>query len=374
MKEIRQICVALLVVGMTQAEPALAAEPSAPPARERQLRQAAPPSSHPPLEIAIRRQQFRQEQNNLDVFLDTLGLTKGMTILDIGAGPGYASFRFAERLQGSGMVYATDIRSDFVDHIAQEAKARGLANLTAVVVSEKGLDDFYARQRYDLVFLSNVYHCLDARVDYFTRLRSVLNPGARLVVVLYNQTPLFSEDDFTHFDGLVKSLSQEPPDSPFVTNLSGTTRTLLRDPGSAAALKGALVEDFNRMLEDPQLYRFFYRDSYFVKDMFSPAERDLANWLLMTLHEDSAPDGSFDHQDDLKMRAVLKLNRLFFIKRFGDFLAEGGMGAYYPAGDANRHTSKYVMLKELDTAGYRFAGETHLSAYYDAVIMVPKAP
>ena len=375
MQGIRQTCLALALIGPLLAGPsAAAAETPILPPRQLQRDPADPPPSHPSLDLAIRRQEFRQEKANLSVFLNSLNIAQGMSILDIGAGPGYASFLFAERLQGSGEVYATDIRADFVDHIVREAKRRGLDNLSAAVVSAQGLDDFYTRHRYDLVFLSNVYHCFDARVDYFTKLRGSLKPGARLVVILYNQTPLFSEDDFTRFDGLVKRLAQEAPESPFVMNLSVGTRKLLRDPGEAAALKSALVEDFNRMLRDPRFYQHFYRDSFFLKDLFSPAERDFANWLLMTLAEDGLLDGSLDLDDDRKLRTLIKLNRLFFIKRFGEHLAEGGRGAYFPVGDANRHTSKYLMLEELDAAGYQFAGERRLSPYYDAVIMVPKAP
>ncbi len=74
------------------------------------------------------------------------------------------------------------------------------------------------------------------------------------------------------------------------------------------------------------------------------------------------------------MRTVMKLNRLFFMKTLGGYLAEGGMGAYIPAGDANRHTSKYAMLRELDAAGYEYSKEISLSPFFDAVIMVPKAP
>jgi hypothetical protein len=73
------------------------------------------------------------------------------------------------------------------------------------------------------------------------------------------------------------------------------------------------------------------------------------------------------------MRAPSR-NRLFFIARFGDFLAQGGMGAFDPLADANRHTSKYVMLRELDAAGYRFVEQRRLSPYFDAVIMAPKTP
>jgi SAM-dependent methyltransferase len=373
-KHARLICLALSIMATVSPGSAPAAEAPAPAIQTRQPQRATPPASHPSLDLAVRRQQFRQEKIHLDVLFDSLGIAKGMSILDIGAGPGYASFLFAERLQGTGEVYATDIRPDFVDYIVQEAKKRGYGNLSATVVSERGFDEFYAGHRYDLVLLSNVYHCLDERVAYFTKLRGSLKPGARLVVILYNQTPLFSEDDFIRYDGLVKSLVQEAPDSPFVMNLSASTRTLLRDQGSVAALKGGLVDDFNRMLKNPRFYLNFYRDSYFLKGLFSPAERDLANWLLMALTEDGVLDGTVDQTDERKMRAVIKLNRLFFIKRFGDSLAEGGMGAYFPVGDANRHTSKYVMLRELNAAGYQLAGETRLSPYYDAVIMVPKAP
>lgn len=369
--DIPRVC--LLVAGIVTASTAPAPAAAAPPAHER-LRQADPPPSHPDLDLAIQRQESRHKHTNLSALLDTLEIAQGLTILDIGAGPGYASFLFAERLRGSGAVYATDIRSDFVEHIAAQAKRRGLDNLSAAVVSENGLDEFYARQRYDLVFLSNVYHALDARVDYFSRLRAFLKPGARLVVILYNQTPLFTADDFARPDALAKSLAREPPESPFVVNLSETTRKLLGGAGDAAAIESALVEDFNRMLTDPQFYRNFYRDSYFTKGFFTPAERDLANWLLMTLAEDGVIDGTPELGGERKLRTAIKLNRLFFIKRFGEFLAEDGRGAYYPAGDANRHTSKYVLFKELDAAGYRLVKEMRLSAYYDAVIMVPQAP
>ncbi len=376
MKNIRLVFLYLAVIGTALARPAPAQETPAPPAQARPHRQADPPPGHPSLQLAIQTTaaSVRSAPSTWNGFLDTLGIAKGMTILDVGAGPGYASFLFAEKLQGSGAVYATDIRSDFVEHIGQEAKKRGLDNLSAAVVSEKGLDEFYAGQRYDLVFLSNVYHCLDARVDYFARLRDYLKPGARLVLVLYNQTPLFSEDDFARYDELVNSLAQDAPDSPFVINLSEATRRLLRDRGDAAALKSALAEDFNRLLREPRFYQNFYRDSYFTKGMFTPPERDLANWLLMAMTEDGVLDETFDRGDARKMRTVIKLNRLFFIKRFGEFLAKDGMGAYFPVGDANRHTSKYVMLKELDAAGYQFVEELSLSAYYDAVIMAPKAP
>jgi SAM-dependent methyltransferase len=333
-----------------------------------------PAQAKPPLDLAIKRQQFRNEYVRFETVIDALDITAGMTILDIGAGPGYASFLFAGKLHGSGEVFATDIRKDFVGRIADEAKKRGLTNLYSVVVNEKGLDEFYGRHRYDLVFLSNVYHCLEDRIGYFGKLRGFLKPGARLVVVLYNQVPLFSVEDLSDLDSIADSLSDEADDDPFYEHLSAGTRRLLEDRTDREGLAGALVADFNRMLTDPRFYRGFYDNSYFRKDLFDPPERDFANWLLMTLHEDGVPEKAADQIDARAMRGVIKLNRLFFAKRFGDSLARDGMGAYLPAGDANRHTSKYVMLRELDAAGYEFNKEIKLSPFFDAVVLVPKAP
>ncbi len=328
----------------------------------------------PPLNLAVTRQQFRNEYIKFETIINTLEIKPGMTILDIGAGPGYASFVFAEKLQGTGEVFATDIREDFVKYISEEAKRRGLSNLFSALVKEKALDEFYGKHRYDLVFLSNVYHCLDNRIGYFSRLRGFLKPGARLVLILYDEVPLFTVDDFSDVDGLINSLAGEGDDGPFVRHLSNATKRLLKDKTEKEAFEKSLVEDFNLMLMDPQFYKNFYSDFYFKKDFFAPSERDFANWLLMALNEEGVLERPVDQINPRAMRMVIKLNRLFFIKRFGNYLHNEGRGAYIPAGDANRHTSKYVMLRELDAAGYKFSEEIRLSPYFNAVIMVPNTP
>jgi SAM-dependent methyltransferase len=333
-----------------------------------------PAEAKPPLKFAIMRQEHRNEYVQFETVIEALDITSGMTILDIGSGPGYASFLFAEELRGSGKVFATDIREDFVNYISDEAKRRGLTNLFSVAVKAEGLDNFYGKHQYDLVFLSNVYHCFDNRIEYFSKLRGFLKQKARLVIVLYNQVPVFSVDDFSNADGLVDNLSRETDDNPFYKNLSAGTKKLLGDHAKGDEIERALVDDFNRMLVDPRFYKGFYSDSYFRKNLFTVPEREFANWLLMTLEEDGVLEKPADQLSAKALRTVMKLNRLFFMKKLGGYLAGGGMGAYIPAGDANRHTSKYVMLRELDAAGYEYSSEINLSPYFDAVIMVPKTP
>ncbi len=44
--------------------------------------------------------------------MDALGLRAGSPVAHIGAGPGYITFHFAERVGAQGTVYAADIRKD----------------------------------------------------------------------------------------------------------------------------------------------------------------------------------------------------------------------------------------------------------------------
>ena len=201
-----------------------------------------------------------------------------------------------------------------------------------------------------------------------------------MVVIIFNQTPLLTDDELTDVDNLVKSLSLESDENPFVMKLSASSKILLKSIGNINAVsntqKNVLIEDFNRMLTDPQFFNHFFKNSYFTKGFFTDSERELANWLLMTLKEDGVIDRSVDQIDAKAMRTVIKLNRLFFEKRFGKYLTRKpkSKGAFFPPNDVSRHTSKYVAIRELGEAGYMLTQEIKLSPTFDAVIFMSKTP
>ncbi len=319
-----------------------------------------------PTPIVIQRQIERHKYIRLDKFRDALGVHDGMTILDIGAGGGLTSFWFAETLHGTGQVFATDVIPDYIEYIEEEAKSRGLTNISPVVVRRSGTDEFYGKHRYDFVLVSNVYFDLEKPVDYFKALRPFLNPGARLVFVIYNQAPLYSPDDLTDLDGLALAVKA----SPLLQKLSSATLSLLDDPAAQGgeSLRNAMTEDFNRILTEPRLFESFMDYNMFRHELLGPAERQLADWLVMTLRESGNLDKPAAQIEPAAMRSVIRLNRLLFSKKFGNFLANDGMGALYPAGDANHYTSKYALMREMGLAGYRFVKEIRLSPFFDAVI------
>jgi SAM-dependent methyltransferase len=59
------------------------------------------------------------------------GIIGGQRVLDVGAGPGYASLDLAEIVGPEGRVYALERSRRFLDALAARAKARGLAQVEA---------------------------------------------------------------------------------------------------------------------------------------------------------------------------------------------------------------------------------------------------
>jgi SAM-dependent methyltransferase len=111
--------------------------------------------------------------------IQALALRPDDRVADLGAGTGYFAVRLA-RMLPDGRVYAVDIEPGMVRHLQARAKHEGLRNVVAL----KGEpDDPRLREKVDLVLLVDVYHHIDARTQYFRRLRESLRPGGRVAIV-----------------------------------------------------------------------------------------------------------------------------------------------------------------------------------------------
>lgn len=61
------------------------------------------------------------------------GISLGQSVLDVGCGPGFASFDLAQLVTQSGRVVGVDESPAFVEHANGQARTRGLSHLAAVV-------------------------------------------------------------------------------------------------------------------------------------------------------------------------------------------------------------------------------------------------
>ncbi len=258
-----------------------------------------------------------------DKFIDSLAIKPGMTILDIGTGTGQFALGFAERLGSTGRVFATDIDNSCINELKEEARRRGLNNLYPVSVTHDGVDEFYGRQKYDLVTVMHV--SIHDKTAYFARMRDYLADDGRLVVVGYKSVLPFSEADFAgRFPEVIMELSLEPPGSPFSRGLRESTRNLLRKASgtnSNGELRKAVIDDFNRMLRDARFGAAFVAGGVITEKLaFTPSERGFAEFLLRFLEE---YDLFFKNPETANPREIayaMRFNKLLFLQRFRPWL------------------------------------------------------
>jgi predicted methyltransferase len=108
-----------------------------------------------------------------------LALKPDAVIADIGSGTGYFSMRFAHMVP-QGRVYGVDTEPDMVKYLAERAKREGMGNVTAVAGAP---GDPRLPEKADLIILVDVYHHVENRERYFSRLRDSLKPGGRVAVI-----------------------------------------------------------------------------------------------------------------------------------------------------------------------------------------------
>ena len=116
-----------------------------------------------------------------DDVVAALKLQPGQTIVDIGAGSGLFTRRFARAVGPTGRAIGLDVEPAIIDGLKRDAASLGLTNYDARLVATN--DPAIPRSSADVVFLSNTYHHIQNRVPYFTKVRESLKPGGRLVIV-----------------------------------------------------------------------------------------------------------------------------------------------------------------------------------------------
>jgi ubiquinone/menaquinone biosynthesis C-methylase UbiE len=114
-----------------------------------------------------------------------LNLVPGMAVADIGAGTGFFTRLFAEKVGPAGKVYAVDIAPQFLEHIAADAKKRRQGQVVTILGSQDSTN--LPSESVDLVFLSDVYHHLEKPERTIASIRQALRPGGRLIVIDFDR-------------------------------------------------------------------------------------------------------------------------------------------------------------------------------------------
>jgi arsenite methyltransferase len=125
----------------------------------------------------------RDRSQKPDEVLRLMNVRPGQVIVDIGAGQGYFTGRFAAQVGPTGKAIGVEIDASAVRAMTADAKRRNLTNYEARLVPPD--DPILAPQSADIIFLCDAYHHIDDRVAYFAKVKQALKPGGKLVILDY---------------------------------------------------------------------------------------------------------------------------------------------------------------------------------------------
>jgi ubiquinone/menaquinone biosynthesis C-methylase UbiE len=127
----------------------------------------------------------RELEEMPETALDNIGIQKGMTVADMGAGSGYFTVRLAKRVGNSGTVYAVDVQPAMLSLIRKRMHEQKLTNIKPILASES--DPGLPKNALDLILMVDVYHELSQPQKVLRKLRSALKSDGRLVVLEYRK-------------------------------------------------------------------------------------------------------------------------------------------------------------------------------------------
>jgi ubiquinone/menaquinone biosynthesis C-methylase UbiE len=116
--------------------------------------------------------------------IGALGIQGGMKVADFGAGGGAYTLLIAERLGGSGHVYAIDVQRDLLRRTANEAEKRGFKNVEIIWADlETPRASKLADHSIDLVLISNLLFQIPDKLPVLGEARRIVKPGGQIALI-----------------------------------------------------------------------------------------------------------------------------------------------------------------------------------------------
>jgi ubiquinone/menaquinone biosynthesis C-methylase UbiE len=130
----------------------------------------------------------RKEWQDPEKIFPSIGLSAGMTFVDMGCGEGYFALPAARRVGRGGKVYAVDINAEAVAHLKEQAENEGLSNLSAEVREAEAT--VACEGCADIVFFGIDLHDFADPRKVIRNAKTMLKPSGRLVDLDWKDIPM----------------------------------------------------------------------------------------------------------------------------------------------------------------------------------------
>ena len=108
-------------------------------------------------------------------------IKEGMTVLDVGCGPGFFSVEVAKMLNDSGKVIAADVQEGMLDKIRE--KIEGTILEQRIVLHKSSYENIGIDEKVDLVIAFYMIHEVRNQKKFFEELISLLKPIGMIFIM-----------------------------------------------------------------------------------------------------------------------------------------------------------------------------------------------
>ena len=140
----------------------------------------------------------RDERQKPRELVKDIGITRGMSVADVGTGIGYMVPFLSRGVGPNGRVFAEDIFDDYLATARMTAESQHLNNIVFIKGTEK--DPKLPENALDRVLVLDVYHHFDYPEAMLAGIYKALKADGRLVIVEYykNETAMPNGRALTH--------------------------------------------------------------------------------------------------------------------------------------------------------------------------------
>jgi len=108
-------------------------------------------------------------------------IRKGMTVLDLGCGPGYFTAVLGELVGKEGRVIAADIQQKMLEKMTMKVRREGMEDRIEAHLCERNRIGITLKVDFILTFW--MVHEVADQGSFFEELKTILNPGGRIWII-----------------------------------------------------------------------------------------------------------------------------------------------------------------------------------------------
>jgi len=131
----------------------------------------------------------RKEWHDPDTVLNSIGIEKGMTLVDLGSGPGFFTIPMAQATGENGIVYAVDSDPTMLEHLRDNIAKLGANNSIIQIVRGDVSDTGLPGNSVDVAFFANVLHEVENKKAFLREVKRLCKPAAYVVDVDWKKVP-----------------------------------------------------------------------------------------------------------------------------------------------------------------------------------------